>query len=90
MYWDSKINAPRLFAERLDNSGRDLKSLFAPFFDEKGQFKPDDISGIMTLVKMADNDKRIRIRETVLNRVARYLDEKQLLIAKFSWSKLSD
>ena len=79
VYWDSKINAPRLFAERLDNRHRDLKSLFAPFFDGKGRFKPDDISEIMTLVKMADNDKRVRIRETVLNRVARYLDEKQLV-----------
>ncbi len=78
VYWNSQCNAPQLFLERLDHGDGELKALFEPFFDDNGQFKAGQISEIMTLVKRVDNDKRVRIRETVLNRVDRYLQEKQL------------
>ncbi|ACN17596.1 Helicase, Snf2 family [Desulforapulum autotrophicum HRM2] len=78
VYWNSQCNAPQLFSERLDHGDGGLKSLFEPFFDENGQFKPGEISEIMTLVKRVDGDKRVRIRETLLNRVDRYLQGKQL------------
>ncbi len=81
VYWDSLRKAPRLFRERFegeDGEDGDLSSLFKNYFDEGGDFQPDDISRLVELVNRVDGDKRVRIRETLLNRVDRHQQETQL------------
>jgi superfamily II DNA or RNA helicase len=78
VYWDSFLKAPRLFWERCGREDGDLKALFKSYFDKGGDFQSDDISRLVELVNRVDGDKRVRIREALLNRVDRHLQETQL------------
>ncbi|MCP4115582.1 MAG: DEAD/DEAH box helicase family protein [Desulfobacteraceae bacterium] len=78
IYWDSLLKAPGLFRERRGKGDGELRSLFKDYFDDGGEFQFDDLSRIVELADRIDGDKRVRIRETLLHRVDRHLQETQL------------
>ncbi|MBA3012371.1 MAG: DEAD/DEAH box helicase [Proteobacteria bacterium] len=69
IYWDCVSEEPRLFSQRLDTEGADLKPILNKYFDEKGQFIAKDLSSIMGMMAKLHGDKRVKIRENLLKRV---------------------
>ena len=78
IFWDSVSNMPRLFTEPyLMKTTKDGK-LLSRFFNHKGRFTKERLSGLMELVESMDHNKRIRIEESVLERLDRFLRQEQL------------
>ena len=88
IYWDSARNAPGLFSEKSCKDSPELKILLNQYFNTRGEYRHKDITQIMTLVDDLDTDKRVRIRESLLNRVDHALKLNQL--NQFSNQAVSD
>ncbi len=78
IYWNSAIEAPALFSEKLETDFSDLVPMLKPFFSMSGEYKAKDLTQILTLMDLAGSDKRIRIRDNLLKKVAWHAQEKHL------------
>lgn len=78
IYWDSASLRPRLFHERPAAEIIDLNNLLSDFFDTKGLFSDSDLGRFVIFLDRLGEEKRVRVREEVLHRVDRFLDNRQL------------
>ena len=78
IFWDSQRQAPRLYSQRLATEMADLAPLLSRYFDTQGNFTAKDISLIMGLMVKLHGDKRVKIRQNLLNRVDHRLKTLQL------------
>ncbi|OGR23338.1 MAG: helicase [Desulfobacterales bacterium RIFOXYA12_FULL_46_15] len=78
IYWDSIQKAPGLFCENRMNGTSDLEKILGRFFDDKGVFLSNDLSDVLDLMDQVNTDKRVRIRENLLKRVDRHVQDRQL------------
>lgn len=78
LFWDSVSGAPKVFFDRPDPEIHDLVPLFRNRFDASGNYRGDDLAEMMTLFKDLREDKRVCIRESLLVRLDRHLQERQL------------
>lgn len=78
IFWDSTNNQPRLFTERPKNETSKIGKLLSEYFDEKGRFTKDQLSGLMNLLSALDHNKEVRIEEAVLERLDSCLKQEQI------------
>ncbi len=76
IFWDSMKNAPGLFSERLSTGHADLVPVFAPYFDQTGAYTLD-LPDILSLMDQVQGDKRVRIRESLLQRVDDHMQKQE-------------
>ena len=77
IYWNSILDGPGLFSEGSYKRMPELKILLNQYFKSNGEYRHKDLTQIMTLLNDVDNDKRIRIRENLLQRIDRELKLQQ-------------
>ena len=78
IFWDSKVNAPRLFAEQLSKEPEELKEILDVYFQADGTFRFEDVTRVMSLVNAISDNKRVRIRESLIQRIDRQILLKEL------------
>jgi superfamily II DNA or RNA helicase len=78
IYWDSVTNQPRAFAERSLPKMKNPDDLLSVCFNPDGLFNGQDLADLLPLLNRLNGNKRIRVRETVLERLDGYLQEKQM------------
>ncbi len=78
IFWDSVSNGPKLFTERPQSELLDLQPVFKNFFNSKGLYISDDLGDIMALLEQIRENKKVRVRESLINRVDIYLEKQQL------------
>jgi len=78
IFWDSAKECPRVFCENLENEPEEIRSAINEYFDENGFFRSKDLENFTPLLDLSDISKRIRISESVRNRLDTYWMERQL------------
>lgn len=78
IYWDSTQDQPRLFCERSEDEINDINELMREYFDAHGNYIKPQLSDCLPLLDHLMDDKRVRIQETVLERLDRALMDQQL------------
>ncbi len=78
IYWDSVTNQPRAFAERSLPKMKNPDDLLSVCFIPDGLFNGQDLADLLPLLNRLNGNKRIRVRETVLERLDGFLQEKQM------------
>lgn len=78
IYWDSVNNQPRVFAERPLTKIKSPDGLLSKCFSPDGLFAGKDLSDLLPLLNRLNGNKRIRVQETVLDRLDGFLQEKQM------------
>ncbi len=78
IFWDSLSSGPKLFTERSSSELSELQPVFNKFFNLKGFYISDDLGDIMDLLEQIRENKSVRIRESLINRVDIYLEKQQL------------
>jgi len=78
IYWDSLRKSPGLFYESRLNGTSDLENILGRFFDDNGVFLSNDLADVLDLMDQVNHDKRVRIRENLLKRVDRHVQDRQL------------
>jgi len=79
IYWDSAKEQPRLFCERSAKEISDIGPLISEYFDAHGNYTKPQLDDCMPLLDRLLEDKRVRVQETVLERLDRYQTDQQLL-----------
>jgi SNF2 family DNA or RNA helicase len=78
IYWDSVNNQPRVFAERPLNKIKSPDGLLSKCFSPDGLFAGKELSDLLPLLNRLNGNKRIRVQETLLDRLDGFLQEKQM------------
>ena len=78
IFWDSLSNGPGLFTERPELELSELHPVLKKFFNAKGLYISDDLGDIMDLLEQVRENKKVRVREALINRVDIYLEKQQL------------
>lgn len=78
IFWDSAKECPCVFYENLENEPEEIRSAINQYFDENGSFRSKELENFTPLLDLSDNSKRIRICESVRNRLDTYWMERQL------------
>ena len=78
IYWNSALQAPALFSERLETDFSDLVPVFAPYFNAAGEYKSKELSDILTLMNETDSDKRVCIRSNLEKRLDHHIREQHI------------
>ncbi|MFZ0726435.1 MAG: SNF2-related protein [Desulfobacterales bacterium] len=79
IYWDSVDNRPRVFAEQPPAKIKNLGGLLSECFNPDGTFAGQHLSDLLPLLNRLNGNKRIRIQETVLERLDESLQEQQMV-----------
>jgi superfamily II DNA or RNA helicase len=78
IYWDSVSGLPRCFCEQLAAESPQLQQTLSRFFDDHGLYSNDDLSDFPQLMTALADDKRVRLRDSVLDRVNDFFVRKEL------------
>jgi superfamily II DNA or RNA helicase len=78
IYWDSVNNQPRVFAERPLTKIKSPGDLLSKCFSPDGLFAGKELSDLLPLLNRLNGNKRIRVQETLLDRLDGFLQEKQM------------
>jgi superfamily II DNA or RNA helicase len=78
IYWDSVDNQPRVFAERPLKRIKSPDDLLTKCFGPDGLFSGRQLSELLPLLAQLNGNKRFRVRESLLDRLDSYLQERQL------------
>jgi superfamily II DNA or RNA helicase len=78
IYWDSVNNQPRVFAERPLPKIKSPDGLLSKCFSPDGLFAGKELSDLLPLLNRLNGNKRIRVQETLLDRLDGFLQEKQM------------
>ncbi len=78
IYWDSVNNQPRVFAERPLTKIKSPDGLLSKCFSPDGLFAGKELSDLLPLLNRLNGNKRIRLQETLLDRLDGFLQEKQM------------
>jgi superfamily II DNA or RNA helicase len=78
IYWDSVNNQPRVFAERPLTKIKSPDDLLSKCFSPDGLFAGKELSDLLPLLNRLNGNKRIRVQETLLDRLDGFLQEKQM------------
>jgi superfamily II DNA or RNA helicase len=78
IYWDSVSDRPRLFRASSRTGGKALGDQLAGYFSPDGLFLKKELSALLPLVETLKGEKRVRIRETVLDRLGDHFMAQQL------------
>jgi len=78
IFWDSVSNQPKVFTERPKEELKNVGPLLSEYFDEKGHFIGDQLSGLMNLLAALNHNKKVRVQEAVLERLDRSLKQEQI------------
>jgi len=78
IYWDSVNNQPRVFAERPLTKIKSPDNLLSKCFSPDGLFAGKELSDLLPLLNRLNGNKRIRVQETLLDRLDGFLQEKQM------------
>lgn len=70
LYWDSVNNAPMVFAENLENESDELQTIVKNYFDTQGKYRSQNMNLIMDFINEVYGSKRVRVRETMIKRIA--------------------
>ncbi len=79
IFWESETQQPRLFSERPASEMRNMRPLLTRCFDKDGRFVGADLSDLMGLLSGINRHKGVRVQDSVLFQLERYLEEKQLV-----------
>jgi len=79
IFWDSILNRPKLFTERPKEELRDIAPVMSQYFDEEGHYIRDELSDLINLLSSLDHNKKVRVQETVLERLDRSLKQEQIV-----------
>ncbi|MFZ2632309.1 MAG: DEAD/DEAH box helicase [Desulfosalsimonadaceae bacterium] len=69
VFWDSIIQKPRVFCEMPHTESPEVQATISQYFDSRGIFKGDDLSGFMPLLSLRDAHKRLKIGGEVLKKL---------------------
>lgn len=78
IYWDSVEDQPRLFSERPKSDLKKLNGVVSKCFNAEGAFKGRQLSALLPLLSRLNGNKRIRVQDTVLDRLDIFLHERQM------------
>lgn len=78
IYWDSVGEGPRLFHELPKQKSNGLLTSLAEFFDGGGRFRGARLSDLMPLFSSMYGQKKVRIQESVFNRIDEEMSLSQL------------
>jgi superfamily II DNA or RNA helicase len=78
IYWDSVNNQPRVFAERPLTKIKSPGDLLSKCFSPDGLFAGKELSDLLPLLNRLNGNKRIRVQESLLDRLDGFLQEKQM------------
>ncbi|MGD8701263.1 MAG: DEAD/DEAH box helicase [Desulfosarcina sp.] len=79
IYWDSASDSPRLFCASARIGGKRTQDRIADYFSPEGAFVKKRLVELLPLVEAMKGEKRVRIREAVLDRLGDHLMNQQLL-----------
>ncbi len=78
IYWDSVNSLPRCFCEDLSAESTRLQETLGRFFDQDGLFNSLSLADFPRLMSTLADEKRVRVRESVLDRVNDYFTRAEL------------
>ncbi|HCY85807.1 MAG TPA: helicase [Desulfobacteraceae bacterium] len=88
IYWDTDAGKPARFMEDPEGRMEDLKPQLSPYFTESGHYIPDDPQEVLALMDTLAGDKRIRFRESLLQRLDHLLQKQA--VSKLSAEELPE
>ena len=100
IYWDSIHDQPRLFSERPKSQIKKLNGVLSGCFHPDGSFIGAELSDLMPLLAGLNGNKRVRVQESVLNRLSQRIEQAGWIVSacskrprlsamKWGWAKHS-
>jgi hypothetical protein len=78
IFWNSRDNGPAFFSERLSTNHADLVPILSRYFDlDTGAYRDSDLSLVLSFMDQVAGDKRVRIRENLLQRVEDHVQKQE-------------
>ena len=81
IFWDAKAGRPRLFHEQTFTDEDELGLLLTEIFDSSGLYRQSDISEFMNHLDKLQVHKRVRVQESVMDKLSSALLDEELAIA---------
>ncbi len=78
IFWDSIAGQPKLFSERPKSETADLNPPLEDYFSEDGTYTRQNLTDIMPLLAVVDQNKRVRVQPSVLAHLDAALEAEQL------------
>jgi superfamily II DNA or RNA helicase len=78
IYWDSASGLPRCFCEELSAESSGLQGTLGRFFDRDGLYIKESLADFPQLMTALADEKKVRIRESVLDRVNDFFAREEL------------
>ena len=78
IYWDSEKECACVFYENLENEPEEIRSAITEYFDENGFYRSKDLGTFTALLDLSERSKRIRIADSVRNRLDTFWLKRQL------------
>ncbi len=78
IYWDSTHELPRCFCEDRSAESPVVQEALGRFFDKDGRFSLETLADFPRLMSALTDEKRVRIRESVLDRVNDFFIREEL------------
>jgi len=78
IYWDSSADQPRMYNERPAKELKSVDRVLNEYFDKNGNYRKPDISDLVDFIAKTEGNKRIRINAGVLDRLNRFLENRQM------------
>ncbi len=78
IYWDSEKESPVLFHERPDSEMESLHPVLSEYFNKDGDYSKGDLSELMKCLSRLSGNKRVRVQESVYQKLDSFLLERQL------------
>ncbi len=78
IYWDSKNEAPMMFAQSLETEPDELQSVLNDYFDDQGVYRSKNLARIFDFMDAVSGSKRVRIRESLIKRIDRMMQAEEM------------
>ena len=78
IYWDSASGLPRYFCQELAAESPHIQETLSRFFDDSGLYSKENLSDFPQLMAALANDKRVMLRESVLDRINDFFVREEL------------
>ena len=78
IFWDSLADQPRMFCELPKSALKRLNGKLSEYFTPDGLFAGRQFSDLLPLIARLNGNKRIRLQETVLERLDCFLQDRQM------------
>ncbi|WP_163337366.1 SNF2-related protein [Desulfopila sp. IMCC35008] len=82
IFWDGSASRPRLFHERPASVNNRLRTIFEELFDEHGFLRDPDLIHFVPYLEKLENEKFVRIQESVMRKVEQAVLDSELLQAE--------